>query len=63
MSKEKHGISFCNELLYIPTITDNVAILLLKLQINWVVWFTQIKKKQSFLANNYTYLPGEIKRL
>ena len=55
LSKEKH--SLCIVLLYIPTVADNVAIVLLKLQINWVIWFIQIKKKQSFLANHYTYLP------
>lgn len=48
--------------LYIPTIADDVAIGLLKLQINWVIWFIQIKKKQHFLANYCTYLPGEIRR-
>lgn len=49
--------------LYIPTIADNVAIALLKFQINRVIWFIQIKKKQSFLAKHHTYLPEKIKRL
>lgn len=49
--------------LYIPTIADNVAIGLLKFQINRVIWFIQIKKKQSFLAKHHTYLPEKIKRL
>lgn len=49
--------------LYIPTIADNIAIALLKFQINWVIWFIQVKKKQRFLANHHTYLPEKITRL
>lgn len=61
-SVRKHGSFSIISFLYIPTIADDVAIGLLKLQINWVIWFIQIKKKQHFLANYCTYLPGEIRR-
>lgn len=62
ISKKKHGSFSIISFLYIPTVADDVAIGLLKLQINWVIWFIQIKKKQHFLANYCTYLRGKSRR-
>jgi hypothetical protein len=63
IGKQKtHTVPPITSFLYIPTIADNVAIGLLKLQIHRVIWFIQMKKKQHFLANHCTYLPEKTRR-
>ena len=62
IGKEKTPVSPIISVLYIPTIADDVAVGLLKLQIDRVIWFIQMKKKQRFLANYCTYLPEKIRR-